>query len=178
MMTPFKLYREDEKTLAPVINIGTSFRPPGVFLVERDINYVPTSFEPLRQNRFLMTFPPEFNIPEYFVKNVTRPSCNFESNTRFGLSNWTWDDITVTFYDPVHPSIQERLYNIITNTNLNTRNNYEFKIEMLDPTGIVVSSWVVLGFINRIDNGLLDYGNDSLTETKMVITVNSLRLVS
>jgi len=165
MRTPFKLYREDEKTLAPVINIGNSFRTHGII-------YNPNTFEPLRRNSFIMTFPPEFNIPNNIVKNVTRPSCNFDGGPQFINPRWHWDDITVTFYDPVHPSIQERLYSIITNTNLNTRNDYEFKIEILDTTGIVVSSWVVYGYINRIDNGLLDYENDSLTETKMVITVN------
>jgi hypothetical protein len=179
MRNKFKLYREDEKPVfAPVISIGQRygyFRSPGVPLVERDINYVyvpKSSFEPLIQKRFLMTFPNEFNIPEYFVRNVTSPSCSYENG------QYRWDNIIVNFYDPVHPSIQERLYNIVTN--LNSRGmNYEFKIEILSPIGGIVQKWLINGHVNSIDIfDSLSYDSDLPTESKMSmsITVNNLVL--
>jgi len=168
MRTPFKLYREDEKTLAPVINIGTSFRPPGVFLVERDINFTPNNFESLKQNRFLMIFPSEFNIPEYFVKNLTRPSCQINN----GMIRW--DDVVVTFHDPISPSLQKRFYQIMTNL---TSNNHHFQIKMLDNTHNVVSEWSFYGSISRLDSGSLSYDSHYSTELKLTIMVNSAELL-
>jgi len=159
--------------LAPVFNIGANFRPPGVHFVERDINYVPNSFEPLRQNRFLITFPPELNIPSYLVKDVTTPSIKVSNSVHSCC-----EDIIVTFYDSVDYLTQKRLYDIITNPKSNNSHNNKFTIEMIDSIGDVVYKWNVYGFISGVENTLLDYHIESSIVLKLTIVVNYFELIN
>lgn len=164
MREKFKLYREDEKPkLAPVIKMGYTIKSPGVSLYETDMM---RAFEPIMQNRFLITFPNEFNISEFFVKDVTSPSYIY------GNIFHHWDDMTITFYDQINPSLQQRLFNIIGN--LSSTPNYTFKIKMIDVRGNVFQKWIIDGFLKSIEIGPLSYENNSLAEPKMTIGVNNI----
>jgi hypothetical protein len=129
------------------------FIPPGI------------QYEPMRVNRFLVTFPESFNISPYFVRMVDRPSMRVQH----GLHEW--DDINITLYDPISPSMSQNVYQLI-NSDLITQ-PMTFLIQMLDPTGIVVSEWSIWGRVSSIDYGTLDYADDSTTEIKMTISVSN-----
>lgn len=122
-------------------------------------------FEPMRENRYLVTFPDEFQINNTFVKSTSRPSIRVHNETAI------WNDIEFKFYDPISPSIQESLFDLIIGNNINS-NEYEIKLQMLDPVGNIVSEWIIYGFIKEINFGELDYRSDNETELKMKIGVN------
>jgi hypothetical protein len=68
MRSKFKLYREDEKIFAPVINMRDRYMSGGVI----DSNSVLSSynnFESLKEN-----------IPNTLVKSISRPPYRFEGN--------------------------------------------------------------------------------------------------
>lgn len=173
MRTPFKLFRENEKntSFAPVIPITQRY---GQHIFINNDGQIYNHLEPLRQNRFLLHFPEYFNIPNTLVKSVNRPRCTFEpSNINgFNIMNPRWDDIKVTFFDTVNPSIQRALYDIIDNQNINN-SQMIFKLESLDPLGTVVNEWEINGFISEMNFGDLDYSSDLMTEVSLTITVNS-----
>lgn len=126
----------------------------------------PIPFEPMRVNRFLVTFPGSFNISPYFVRQTDRPSM------RIGpLGHYEWNDIEMTLYDPISPSMSQNIYQLI-DSNLITQ-PMTFLIQMLDPTGLVVSEWSIWGIVSSIDYGVLDYGDDSTTEIKIKISVSN-----
>lgn len=133
----------------------------------RQINNVPLPYEPMRQNRYLVRFPEEFGISEYFVKSTSRPTIR---RTNVGMLEW--DDIEFKFHDPITPSVQQILFNFINGDN-GFHNRLEIKIQMLDPTGVVVSEWVVYGFIKEIDFGELSYDSDELSQCRMVFGIDN-----
>lgn len=126
---------------------------------------LPLPYEPMRENRFIIRFPEPLNIPEYMVKSTTRPSANFVNG------RVTWDDMVFKFYDPIHPSTSQPLFEAIRGQFYNERMN--IKIELLDPVGTVISQWDIYGMVSSVEFGNLDYGSDDLLEPTMTIKVDN-----
>jgi hypothetical protein len=118
---------------------------------------IPNQFEPMRQNRYLVELPIQFEIPSYFITEANRPI--FNTQTR------CWESFQIKIITPISPSITERLLNI--------QNNYTyftFQIKMLDPTGVVVEHWGI-----DVESYLIDYGNLNYNEDNILcatITIN------
>jgi len=127
---------------------------------------IPIQYEPMRTNRFLVTFPGSFNISPYFVRQTNRPSMTIGPH-----GHYEWNDIEMTLYDPISPSMSQNIYQLI-DSNLITQ-PMTFLIQMLDPTGVVVSEWSIWGMVSSIDYGVLDYGDDSPSEIKITISVSN-----
>lgn len=127
---------------------------------------IPPPFEPMRRNRFLVTFPESFNISPYFVHQVNRPSMRMNFN---GLHEW--DDIEITLHDPIAPSLSQNIFELMNSDVIHQP--MTFLIQMLDPVGTVVSEWSIWGRVSEINYGMLDYSDDSLSEIKMTISVSN-----
>jgi hypothetical protein len=129
---------------------------------------IPLPFEPLRTNRFILTsntFPIESN----FIKSVNRPSYSIVNN------HIVWDDFVIELYEPIAPSITQRIFDT-SRTEGNGLTIHELKIEMLDPTGVVVQSWKIYGFIRDVNLGVLDYSNNDITNLTITFRVTHVEL--
>lgn len=127
-----------------------------------------TQYEPMRQNRFVVTFPESLNIPSYFIRNTSRPSLSF--NNQNGLRH-EWDDIEFVLFDAIGDSSSQRIFELINSPQI--ENPMVVKLEMLDPTGVVVSDWSIWGRISSIDFGSVDYTSDDLMEIKITMSVSN-----
>ncbi len=130
-------------------------------------NFVP--FEPMVRNRFLVSFPDEIGIGEYMVQSVDRP----RAHLRNGLVEW--ENIRIDFVDPIVPSVSQALSVFFQGENL-MNNVLEFKIQMLDPVGTVVSEWIINGFIGTIDFGHLSYYDENACTVSVEIIVHNVTL--
>jgi hypothetical protein len=157
-MSGFKFFRGNTEERNQV------FIPPGLNENPMRPVFNLQPFEPMRENRYLVTFPVEFQINNTFVKSTSRPSIQVHNERVI------WNDIEFKFYNPISPSIQQSLFNFLNN-NINF-NEHEIKLQMLDPVGEIVSEWIVYGFIKEINFGELDYSSDNPTELTMKIGVN------
>ena len=130
-------------------------------------------FEPKRQNRFIIEFPKEFGIQEWLVNVASRPKYKLGM---YGL-NGRWEDMTITFKDPIGPSSTKSLYNLIMvveelkKVTLPSLPLFIYKILMLDPTGVVVETWdIAVQDIISVEFGQdLDYSSDEMQTPKMTI---------
>lgn len=132
----------------------------------QNVTTIPIPYEPMRVNRFLVTFPESFNISPYFVRMANRPSVRVSP---YGLHEW--DDIEITLHDPISPSMSQNIFELINSDMIHQP--MTFLIQMLDPTGVTVSEWSIWGRVSSIDYGMLDYADDSLSEIKMTISVSN-----
>jgi hypothetical protein len=130
---------------------------------------IPFPYEPMRTNRFIVIFPETFNISPYFVRMVNRPSMRIQQHGQH-----EWEDIEITLYDPISPSMSQNIFQLM-NSDLITQ-PMTFLIQMLDPTGVIVSEWSIWGRVSSIDYGMLDYNDDSTTEIKLTISVSNVIL--
>jgi len=146
---------------------------------------MPVPYEPLRKNRFILRFPDELGIQEWWVSTASRPKYEsteveipFLNTSTFVIGRFKWGTITVAFRDPIGPSATQALMEWIRlhSESVTGRQGYaagykkDVELEMLDPTGVVVQKWILQGTqINDADFGTLDYKTDELADISLTL---------
>ena len=141
---------------------------------------MPVPYEPKRQNRFIIRFPSDLGINEWFVESASRPSIKigsteiqFLNTSTFVAGRFNWDPITVKFRDPIGPSAAQALMEWVRlcAESVTGRMGYaagykkNVDLEMLDPTGVVVEKWILEGtFLTDVNFGTLSYSQDALAD--------------
>lgn len=132
-------------------------------------------YEPKRTSRFLISFPEHFNIQQWVVSSANRPSMYIESKKFLGFTyskKIKWNPIRIKFLDPIGPSTSQRLMVLIKEQLLKP---FLFKIEMLDPTGVVVERWLIdKTTIKSINFGELSMDDDNIATCEMVLNINDV----
>ena len=140
------------------------------------------SFEPKLKNRFLMEAD---GIPAFMVKATGRPSITFDEvvlehmNTkRFVKGKGTWNEISMTLYDPIVPSAAQSVMDWIrlSHESVTGRDGYsdfykkETTLRVLGPVGDVVEQWTLKGsWIKEANFGDLDFGTSEAVEISLTL---------
>ena len=140
---------------------------------------MPLDFEPLRKNRWLFRFPADLGIQEWWLSSASRPSITqdeteipFLNTSTYVVGRYKWDTIQVTFRDPIGPSASQALMEWVRlhSESATGRQGYaagykrDIELEMLDPTGVVVSKWVLKNtMLTNVNFGDLDYSSGDLS---------------
>jgi len=139
---------------------------------------MPVPFEPKRKNRFILRFPSSLGINEWYVTSTSRPSAKINSTeipflntSTYVAGRFTWEEIKVTFKDPIGPSASQALMEWFSlhAESFTGRMGYaagykkDVELEMLDPTGVVVEKWILQGcFLTSLNFGDLNYSQDEI----------------
>jgi hypothetical protein len=139
---------------------------------------MPVPYEPKRVNRFILRFPSTLGINEWYVTSTKRPAAKINSvaipflnTSTYVAGRFEWEEIRVTFKDPIGPSASQalmewfRLHAESVTGRMGYAAGYkkDIELEMLDPTGVVVEKWILQGtFLTNLDFQELDYNNDAL----------------
>lgn len=140
--------------------------------VNRYINQ-PIAYEPKRQNRFLVNMPEEFGIQQWVIRSASRPSTRFIRN---GLDDCVieYEPMVLVCLDPIGPSVAQRL-NIILRER--PGEPFDFSIEMLDPTGVVIEQWLFSEcYFESMDFGSLDMSSDKNVTCTVTIRIGNMIL--
>jgi len=124
-----------------------------------------TRYEPKRNDRWLLKFPEALNIPQWVVKDTQRPKLDKRNGNQ-------WDDITISFNDPIGPSTTQAIYNSFINNE-----SISYTLEMLDPTGVTIEKWEISGLISMIDFGKLSYLDESTSVVTLTFKPNTCTLI-
>lgn len=144
---------------------------------------MPLQYEPLRKNRFLLRFPSDLGINEWTVVSASRPQINqnsteiqFLNTSTYVVGRYTWSTINVTLRDPIGPSSSQAVQEWVRlhSESVTGRQGYaagykrDVELEMLDPTGVVVSKWILKNvFLTNVNYGSLSYSDDQLADITM-----------
>ena len=144
---------------------------------------MPNPFEPKRKNRWLIRFPSELGIQEWWLASASRPSISqneveipFLNTSTWVLGRFTWEPISVTLRDPIGPSAAQAVMEWVRlgSESITGRQGYssgyqkDIFIEMLDPTGVVVEKWKLENaMVTNVSFGDLSMDDDSLSEITM-----------
>ena len=139
---------------------------------------MPLNYEPLRRNRWLFRFPADLGIQEWWMKSAARPHITqnpveipFLNTSTFVVGRYKWDPISITLNDPIGPSASQAIMEWVRlhSESVTGRQGYaagykrDVELEMLDPTGVVVSKWILKNcFLTDVNFGDLDYNGDDL----------------
>lgn len=132
-----------------------------------------TAFEPTQQNRFIMTIE---GVPAYLIRAAQAPQ--FQSNVvildhinvqRKVKGKSTWNDITITLYNPVVPSGAQAVMEWVrlSHESVTGRDGYsdfykkDITLNALGPIGDKASEWTLKGaFVSNADFGQFDFSTD------------------
>lgn len=145
----------------------------------------PIEYEPLRKNRFIIRFPSDLGIQEWWVSQAARPNITigeteipFINTSTWVAGRYKWEQMTITLRDPIGPSASQavmewvRLHAETVNGRMGYAVAYkrDLQIEMLDPTGTAVSLWICKNCqIVSVNFGELNYENDDLADIQLQI---------
>ena len=128
---------------------------------------MPLEYEPLRKNRFLLRFPSDLGIQSWWVASASRPTITmgeteipFLNTSTWVVGRYLWEQINVTLRDPIGPSASQAVMEWIrlASESVTGRQGYaasyarDMIIEMLDPTGVAVSQWIMKNCIIQFKN--------------------------
>lgn len=139
----------------------------------------PIQYEPLRQNRFIVRFSSDLGVQSWWVSTAQRPKINIEkkeipflNTSTYVAGRYTWRPITITLRDPIGPSASQaimewvRLHAESVSGRMGYAAGYmrDVELEMLDPTGVVVSKWILKNCMlgDDTDFGSLSYASSEL----------------
>lgn len=145
----------------------------------------PLEYEPLRKNRFLMRFPSDLGIQEWWVSNAARPKITmgdkeipFLNTSTWVVGRYAWEEISVTLRDPIGPSASQAVMEWVrlASESVTGRQGYavsykrDLVLEMLDPTGTAVSQWIIKNCWPKVVGfGDLSYEDDGLATIEMTL---------
>ncbi len=146
---------------------------------------MPLPYEPKRENRFILRFPSDLGINEWFVETASRPTIKigetelpFLNTSTWVAGRFTWDAITVKFRDPIGPSASQALMEWVRlcAESVTGRMGYSsgymrsVDLEMLDPAGVVVEKWILVNsFLTNVNFGALAYNSDNVASITATI---------
>lgn len=145
----------------------------------------PIEYEPLRKNRFLLRFPSDLGIQSWWVASTSRPTITmgeteipFINTSTWVVGRYIWEQLSVTLRDPIGPSASQAVMEWIrlASESVTGRQGYavaykrDLILEMLDPTGVVVSQWIIKNAMPVVGNfGDLSYDDDALATIELTI---------
>lgn len=119
-----------------------------------NLEEIPSPFEPKKENRFFVEFGAPFNIPKWVVRQASRPSF------RTANSGIVWENMVFCLYDPIRPSTAQAVTEGLRELRKQDSQTVEVGIKILDPVGDTIEHWKVVGEINGVDFGQLDWNSD------------------
>ena len=136
-----------------------------------------TSFEPKVQNRFIMYVD---GVPSYMIKAISAGGfeqgeikLNHINIDRKIKGRTSWNDITMTLYDPITPSGAQAVMEWVRlgHESVTGRDGYsdfykkDVTINVLGPVGDIVSEWVIKGaFIKSGNFGEYNWDTDAAAQ--------------
>ena len=136
-----------------------------------------TAFEPKLKNRFIMYIE---GVPSFLVKAMSRPTFSSEDITLDHINvkrklkgRVTWEDITITLYDPIVPSGAQTVMEWVrlSHEAVTGREGYsdfykkDITFNLIGPVGDKVEEWILKGaYIKSANFQTLDWSmGDHLT---------------
>lgn len=146
---------------------------------------MPLNYEPLRKNRWLLRFPADLGIQEWWLESASRPSITqnetaipFLNTSTYVVGRYQWETIQVTLRDPIGPSASQAIMEWIRlhSESVTGRQGYaagykrDVELEMLDPTGVVVQKWILKNTMCTTANfNDLNYSTDDLASITITL---------
>lgn len=122
-------------------------------------NILSPDVEYQRINRWTLNFPKKFNISPWFIKSVIRPSYPFDG------------DFNVEIYEGVYEP-----NGLIEFLKIQQKDGFKLKLELLDPTGVVIEKWVIKNcFIKAVHWCPLNYKDDGPTTITLCLSYEKIK---
>ena len=121
---------------------------------------MPLDYEPLRKNRWLLRFPADLGIQEWWMSNAHRPTLR-QTDTEIPFLNTS---------QAVMEWVRLHSESVTGRQGYAAGYKRDVELDMLDPSGNVVSKWILKNCMaTDVDFGELDYGSSDLATIQLTL---------
>lgn len=146
----------------------------------------PYKYEPKHQNRWVLRFPTDIGIQEWQLKSVKAPTMElstvemkFLNTSAFVNGSYKWSTMDIVVRDFIAPSTSQGLIewvrlhaeSVTGRMGYNVGSAKDLQLDILDPTGVTISQWLIEKAIltGNIAFGDFNYDSDSVSELNFTI---------
>lgn len=156
----------------------TGKRNPLQQLRDTELSPVPRPYEPKKKNRFLVTFPETFGLKQWVVRETSRPSMFIREKKFLGITYKKvieWETISIVLMDPFNPSSTHNVMKLIKDSPFTP---FDYRLEMLDPTGVVLETWLIEDCLfESVNFGEVSYKDDGIAIITLMIKPKNVGLM-
>ena len=154
---------------------------------------MPVPYEPKKKNRWLMRFPAELGIQQWWLSSAARPTLEqneveipFLNTSTWVIGRFTWSTIEVVFRDAIGPSTTQAIMEWVRlhSESVTGRQGYaagykkDIELEMLDPTGVVIEKWQLQGtMLTNVNFGDLSLEDDGIADVSTTLRFDRAVLI-
>jgi hypothetical protein len=141
---------------------------------------MPVPYEPKKKNRWLLRFPADLGIQEWWLASASRPSITqneveipFLNTSTWVAGRFLWEPMELTLRDPIGPSASQAMMEWVRlhHESVTGRDGYsdfykkDITLDILGPVGDIVSEWIIKGaFIKNFAQGDFSWDNESVAQ--------------
>ena len=150
---------------------------------------IPVNFQPILTNRFILYVD---GLPSFTIRSVDGIGWEDTEVTIFYINNYfkargrrMYNDITLSLYDPIAPSVAEGLeaWGLMGHELLSGRDGYQdfvnkdLTMNILGPSGDIVREWIIkAAFPKTVKYGSFTYDNAEMTTIDMTLANSGIVL--
>jgi hypothetical protein len=124
------------------------------------------AYIPKKVNRWKVSFPKDFNIPEWVVTSV--------SAIRFDAKKKNWDDIIIKMCDPFNVSTSKRMVDVLSEGRYH---NFVMELHFLNEVGETLETFTIGGCnLCDVNFGEFNYNTSDLKDVTLTISFNKLSI--
>jgi hypothetical protein len=128
--------------------------------------------ESMKTNRWLLTFPPELGFGRSWVTRVDTPKLVISKNHKIKCKK-----MKIILYDSIHPYKPRNILDWILLNDGIKETTTDIKLQLLDPTGVVVVKWDLLDCkLKSVDFGSFNIGDNSPVEISLTIKPKEIKI--
>jgi hypothetical protein len=134
------------------------------------VNFRPFVEEPRQQYRWMLTFPPEMDLPNYFVSISDSPHLNIDrfqvNQGLWAVGQQRWDDIKIILKDAIGPNPNRDLRPLLSpledNQGYVNTIRKNFMLEKLGPVGELIDRWRITGIVTSYAINDMSWDTDEM----------------
>jgi hypothetical protein len=151
----------------------TGKKNPLIELRKSETNLFPKNIELKLNNRWVARVQ---DIEPFLIRSADKPIALVKERKFLGFTfypNIEWGPMSIDFYDSISISTTQKLMALLKSNEM-----FDYVLEELDPTGLVIEKWVMRDcVITYLNFGNLDYNDNNLGVCSMVVSPSDVILI-
>jgi hypothetical protein len=123
------------------------------------------TFEPQKNNRFMIKFNPPFEIESFAVHKMSE----LKTASIHNDGKVYWEDLTLSLFETTDKPTSGKIYKGLVANRANNENVISFRILELNIVGSTIQTWEVEASIKSIKFGRYDWSDDSTRTIEMIL---------
>lgn len=115
--------------------------------------------------------------PEILGLNNSTTTTHKASRPKYNFKRDEWADMNFVLYDLILPSTSKSIMDGLSALKIKSDKTITINICILDPSGVTIEKWNVIGEILEVDFGGLDYSEDKLLNVNINFKVKDAQLL-